>query len=327
MGCLQSQESKVHAAEVAQQKARMSLTMSRLEKALKVKREEHQKELEKISSTQGAKGHGRGTMTLESILMRFRKVKHAVDLVKSAFLKNASEDNSLNFEGLTKAMEILHGQMSENDIKNVFEFVDLDASHSISMKEFLVALTVGYCLDMVPEVKADPNAAPETAAANTAAAVTAAGGGSNGSGHKGLSVATEASRTKEIKEMLNLVVNAYLLFDPDGKGHIVKGSLEKVMGDAGASQAKKKNSSATGGGFLSQDKWNEMDWDANGTIDFAEFVFSFASWVDLDEELDDDNVEAKRDVQGALPNRFNTAGVSSSSASPKNGGGNGGFMK
>jgi len=27
-----------------------------------------------------------------------------------------------------------------------------------------------------------------------------------------------------------------------------------------------------------------QDWDANGTIDFAEFVFSFTSWVDVDEE-------------------------------------------
>jgi hypothetical protein len=27
-----------------------------------------------------------------------------------------------------------------------------------------------------------------------------------------------------------------------------------------------------------------QDWDANGTIDFAEFVFSFTSWVDMDEE-------------------------------------------
>lgn len=27
-----------------------------------------------------------------------------------------------------------------------------------------------------------------------------------------------------------------------------------------------------------------QDWDANGTIDFAEFVYSFTSWVDVDEE-------------------------------------------
>lgn len=28
----------------------------------------------------------------------------------------------------------------------------------------------------------------------------------------------------------------------------------------------------------------KQDWDANGTIDFAEFVFSFTSWVDVDED-------------------------------------------
>ncbi len=25
-----------------------------------------------------------------------------------------------------------------------------------------------------------------------------------------------------------------------------------------------------------------QDWDSNGTIDFAEFVYSFTSWVDID---------------------------------------------
>jgi hypothetical protein len=31
-----------------------------------------------------------------------------------------------------------------------------------------------------------------------------------------------------------------------------------------------------------------QDWDGNGTIDFAEFLYSFASWVDIDDDDDDD---------------------------------------
>lgn len=27
-----------------------------------------------------------------------------------------------------------------------------------------------------------------------------------------------------------------------------------------------------------------QDWDSNGTIDFAEFVFAFSSWVDIEDE-------------------------------------------
>jgi hypothetical protein len=33
---------------------------------------------------------------------------------------------------------------------------------------------------------------------------------------------------------------------------------------------------------------NHQDWDGNGTIDFAEFVFSMMSWVDLTEDEDED---------------------------------------
>jgi hypothetical protein len=108
--------------------------------------------------------------------------------------------------------------------------------------------------------------------------------------------------------MLNLIVSAYLIFDPEGKGYIVKSGIEKMLEEHGAKHG-------AGNAMLSQQRWNEMvsravivvcvsgrpayiyclsnipvrlpivsqDWDANGTIDFAEFVFAFASWVDIDE--------------------------------------------
>ena len=38
--------------------------------------------------------------------------------------------------------------------------------------------------------------------------------------------------------------------------------------------------------FLSQDRWDEMDWDKDETISFEEFVFAFYAWVDDDEEVE-----------------------------------------
>jgi len=44
--------------------------------------------------------------------------------------------------------------------------------------------------------------------------------------------------------------------------------------------------------FLTQERWAELDWDANGEISFREWVHAFLSWAEVDEEEDDD-VEAE----------------------------------
>jgi hypothetical protein len=99
-------------------------------------------------------------------------------------------------------------------------------------------------------------------------------------------------RAEDIDMVLNLIVSAYLLFDPHGLGHIDKNSVTNMISEAKGTE--KKNA------MLSQQRWDEMvtcpcalltphltllqDWDANGSIDFPEFVQAFSTWVDLDEE-------------------------------------------
>ena len=237
-----------------------SATETRLDKAILKKREQLKYANQPVKTPGGKEKPGQ-TLTLEAIIMKFRKVKHAIELIKTTFTSNAQEDGSLNIDGLVRAMNVLHGSMTIEDIKHLFEFVDLDESKSISLKEFLVAMTVGHCLDLVPAVVKNADGT------QTTEIVT---------GHL----------NDEIAVMLDLIVSAWILFDPDGKGFLVRSSIDNILGVHDGNHAKSKgNGSGGGGGFLSQEKWNEMDWDSNGTIDFAEFVFSFASWVDLDEDL------------------------------------------
>ena len=78
--------------------------------------------------------------------------------------------------------------------------------------------------------------------------------------------------------MLRLIISAYLLFDPEGKGHINK----EQVGDAQESGSKGDNS------MLSNERWEELDWDKDGTIDLAEFINAFTHWVDTDNVLEFD---------------------------------------
>ena len=68
------------------------------------------------------------------------------------------------------------------------------------------------------------------------------------------------SKYNSLREALGLIVSAYLLLDPECKGYFEKGIDHKKIG---------------GGGFLTDERWNEMDWDGNGCCDFAEYACTF----------------------------------------------------
>eukprot|EP01034_Spumella_vulgaris_P035911 gene35911-44281_t len=148
--------------------------------------------------------------------------------------------------------------MSLEDTLDLFDFIDVQETNVISIKEFLVALTIGMVLDVIPALS-------RPTANSQKADIKKDNSFSGLEGHSG-----------EINDILNLIVSAYLIFDPEGKGFIERKGIESMLEEHGHK--------AGGNAMLSQQRWNEMDWDANGTIDFAEFVYAFTAWVDIDED-------------------------------------------
>jgi len=253
MGCVQG---KAISAEKPPSEAHTK-TSRRIQEALTKKKAEFDKEKHQV--------------TFEKILLKFEKLRSVISKIKEVYGEIAVE-GSLNFEGLQRAMNSLHGHMEKDEIANLFEFVDLDSSKSIEFKEFLVALTVGHVLEIVPTfqgIKQSSQRGPDSLSE----------GPKDAAKDQEIDHATEApsartsAKTEEIHRMLNLIVSAYLLFDPNANGYIERESVEVLIGEG-----KRKNA------MLSQQRWDEMDWDANGKIDFAEFVHAFSSWVDIEED-------------------------------------------
>ncbi len=170
------------------------------------------------------------------ILLKTERLKAALTTVKTIFSEFSEDGRIVKTEGLAKAMRRFGGEMSNDELQDLFNFVDINDSHAIDLKEFLVALTVGSVLQ---------------------------------------SLKFDASKG-ELVEMLSLIVSAYLLFDPAGSGSITKADIDKMISESHHAGA---------GGMLSKERWDEMDWDHNGNIDFAEFVFAFSNWIDLDDVL------------------------------------------
>ena len=115
-----------------------------------------------------------------------------------------------------------------------------------------------------------------------------------------------------LKNAFESVIEAYLIFDPAARGSFTRADLAKTLQDLSCpspTKAMRKKSDerlmAGGGGasmavqFLTSERMDEMDWDKNGCITFAEFVWSFESWIDL-EEIDEDEEEDESCTPSAI---------------------------
>ena len=250
----------------------VKITAGKVEAALLKKKSEHAND-----------GH---PMTFERILLKFEKMHSALFFVKTVYYEYAV-DHSMNLEQLQAALTRLHGTMMKEEIAALFDFVDVDESHSVSLKEFLACLTIGHVLDAFPDLSreiteedmklVEKSTTPLQSPTITPKAFNAKAG--NGSPKSNRVSVLLIKNNSEIKEMLNLITSAYLLFDDKAEGFIRKSSVEKMLEEEGHKVG--------GNAMLSQQKWKEMDWDANGTIDFAEFINSFTTWVDMGEDEDD----------------------------------------
>lgn len=105
----------------------------------------------------------------------------------------------------------------------------------IELKEFLVALTVGYVIDSIPTFKhlrRGSNAGPLNSDLNAQSKT-----GSRSDLRSDAS-GGPLSEEDELKNMLNYIVTAYLLFDPEGTGAIQKSSLERWFEEGGEKSRK-----------------------------------------------------------------------------------------
>ena len=87
-------------------------------------------------------------------------------------------------------------------------------------------------------------------------------------------------QSNDIHYLVHWVVAAYLLFDTDCTGFISRRNVKEMQIRGGVGDGSDV--------FLNEDRWNELDWDRNGVVDFEEFVFAFSEWIkDFDDKEDE----------------------------------------
>uniref|UniRef100_A0ACD5ZN31 Uncharacterized protein n=1 Tax=Avena sativa TaxID=4498 RepID=A0ACD5ZN31_AVESA len=79
------------------------------------------------------------------------------------------------------------------------------------------------------------------------------------------------------------LVDAFVFLDKNKDGYVSKSEVIEAINETSAGERSS--------GRIGVKRFEEMDWDKNGSVTFKEFLFAFTRWVGLDENDDDDDDE------------------------------------
>ncbi|CAN0330377.1 unnamed protein product [Pylaiella littoralis] len=210
-------------------------------------------------------------MSFTRVLLKLGTVRtFMIDIRRVFNERDTDESGRIDICEMSAAMKDLQVNLSEDEINTLFKMADFYEDKQLTMKQFLVVLAMGYVLDAIPDLLESPEKAEAEAAARAA----------------GRRMSNFYNKEKTVREALELFTYAYLLFDKDCKGVISRQEVMVVVAENGQRDTGSMS-------VLSQERWDEMDWDSNGDISFGEFVYAFTKWVDVDGEETLEDLEKK----------------------------------
>jgi Ca2+-binding EF-hand superfamily protein len=190
------------------------------------------------------------------LALRFRHVSQAYRNVRSSFRQFAADEHQheIAADKLAGALtELGATHLSQPEILALFKLSDLDGSHAISFREFLIAVALGYYLkDDIPLHERSHDFVVN---------------------RRGFKVVEEAFRH----------------LDSDGSGAVDCQELRTAL--FGVSHGDDTQETM-------QTRFAELDFDKDGSVYFAEFIYGFCSWLNMDyddEEEDTDSTESLSD--------------------------------
>ncbi|XP_021745036.1 probable calcium-binding protein CML21 [Chenopodium quinoa] len=79
------------------------------------------------------------------------------------------------------------------------------------------------------------------------------------------------------------LVDTFAFLDKNKDGYVSKTEMTQAINET--------TSGERSSGRIAMKRFEEMDWDRNGMVNFKEFLFAFTRWVGIDEAEDEDEVD------------------------------------
>ncbi|XAR67310.1 hypothetical protein NMG60_11002017 [Bertholletia excelsa] len=86
-----------------------------------------------------------------------------------------------------------------------------------------------------------------------------------------------------LESTFETLVDAFVFLDKNKDGYVSRSEMIQAINETGTGEQSS--------GALAMKRFEEMDWDKNGTVSFKEFLFAFTRWVGIDEVDDEDGEE------------------------------------
>ncbi|KAG6623941.1 putative calcium-binding protein CML21 [Phytophthora cinnamomi] len=219
------------------------------------------------------------------ILLKLPQAAEAFNSARSTF-RTFDRDNKgyIEFADLSRVFEQLGANFSTEEISMVFQESDMMEDGKLNFKEFLVCLAIGFVLHKIPSLEAERLSIFYAPMSRT---------GSNSNP----AIATQSilfGEGNKLRLAFQLAVDAFLWFDVDGDGIINRSEMSTKLQNSMALHSPTKRMTAddmskdTSDDSSNQAIWEqrfmEMDWNGDGTIQFKEFLMAFESWVGLEDD-------------------------------------------
>ncbi|KAL1213484.1 putative calcium-binding protein CML22 [Cardamine amara subsp. amara] len=199
-----------------------------------------------VESRRNYPGHRR-LKSMDSIIMSFPKLREGLRNIRSVFESYDNDRNgTIDMKELKKCLEELTLSLSEEEVKGLYGWCDVDGSKGIQLNEFIVLLCLIYLL---AKPSSESNAE------------------------------SREIGPKLVESIFDPIVEVFLFLDKDGKGKLNKAGVIKTLNSEDYPLERSPS-------HVTNMRFEEMDWGRKGKVGFREFLFAFMSWVGLDDADD-----------------------------------------
>ncbi|XP_031282858.1 probable calcium-binding protein CML21 [Pistacia vera] len=78
----------------------------------------------------------------------------------------------------------------------------------------------------------------------------------------------------KLEATFETLVDAFVFLDKNKDGYVSRNEMAQAINESGERSS----------GRIVMKRFEEMDWDKNGMVNFKEFLFAFTNWVGIDDE-------------------------------------------
>ncbi|XP_024976575.1 probable calcium-binding protein CML21 [Cynara cardunculus var. scolymus] len=191
---------------------------------------------------------GTSIKSFTKIILKFPKIVESLRRCKVIF-EQFDEDNSgaIDLTELKHCLDKLQANFTNEEINDIFTTCDLNDDMGISFNEFIVLLCLVYLL------KEDS--------------------------------AADQSKSRlgipDLEATFETLVESFVLLDSNKDGHVSKSEMVLAIEETTSGGPSDSD------GQIAMQRFEEMDWDNNGMVNFKEFLFAFTRWVGIGDDEDD----------------------------------------